>query len=98
MWFAAFQSYQHNPWLLHLMGKLLSSPAEVDSLLASNPFPLDRPPLHMKALLYRYTFTAWDSAEATAGAWWHRELVREYVPVVNKEALADVYRQMQWSF
>jgi hypothetical protein len=23
MWFLAFQPYQHNPWLLHLMGKLL---------------------------------------------------------------------------
>ena len=21
MWFAAFQRYQHNPWLLHLAGK-----------------------------------------------------------------------------
>lgn len=98
MWFAAFQDYQSNPWLLHLMGKLLNSPAEVDALIAHNPFPLDQPPVAMKALLYRYSFTPICSAEANAGAWWHRELVREYVPAVDKAALEPVYRQMRWEF
>ncbi|KAL4835901.1 hypothetical protein H8958_007670 [Nasalis larvatus] len=43
MWFAAFQTYEHNDWILHLAGKLLASDAEALSLLAHNPFA-GRPP------------------------------------------------------
>lgn len=44
MWFSAFQSYQHNPWLLHLTGKILAGDPVVQSLLVSNyPFT-DEPP------------------------------------------------------
>ena len=44
MWFAAFQSYQHNPWLVHLAGKMLENDPVVDSLLAENPFHGGKPP------------------------------------------------------
>lgn len=43
MWFSAFQNYQHNPWLLHLAGKLLAGDPVVQSLVAHNPF-IDEPP------------------------------------------------------
>ncbi|XP_011746757.3 lipase maturation factor 1 isoform X7 [Macaca nemestrina] len=44
MWFAAFQTYEHNDWILHLAGKLLASDAEALSLLAHNPFASRPPP------------------------------------------------------
>lgn len=38
MWFAAFQSYQHCPWLVHLGYKLLQGDLLVNELLGHNPF------------------------------------------------------------
>lgn len=42
MWFAAFQSYGHNPWLVNLVSKLLSKEdgtrALVGSLIRHDPF------------------------------------------------------------
>lgn len=42
MWFAAFQSYAHNPWLVSLVSKLLSREDETralaGSLLRHDPF------------------------------------------------------------
>lgn len=44
MWFAAFQSYGQNPWLVSLVSKLLSTDdntrALAGSLLRHDPFPL----------------------------------------------------------
>ena len=53
MWFAAFQNYQQNPWLLHLMGKMLENDPVVDSLLHHNPFRGGRPPTRIRARLYK---------------------------------------------
>ena len=38
MWFAAFQDYRSNPWLLHLAGKMLDNDPVVDSLLGRVKF------------------------------------------------------------
>uniref|UniRef100_A0A914W755 Lipase maturation factor n=1 Tax=Plectus sambesii TaxID=2011161 RepID=A0A914W755_9BILA len=43
MWFAAFQNYQHNPWLVHLVAKMLNNDAFISELLEHNPF-LDKDP------------------------------------------------------
>ena len=44
MWFAAFQNYQYNPWLLHFAGKLLAGDPTINSLIEYNPFK-DKPPM-----------------------------------------------------
>uniref|UniRef100_A0A8C9BUU4 Lipase maturation factor n=1 Tax=Phocoena sinus TaxID=42100 RepID=A0A8C9BUU4_PHOSS len=44
MWFAAFQTYEHNEWIIHLAGKLLANDAQALSLLALNPFAGRAPP------------------------------------------------------
>ncbi|XP_057604844.1 lipase maturation factor 1 isoform X1 [Hippopotamus amphibius kiboko] len=44
MWFAAFQTYEHNEWIIHLAGKLLANDVQVLSLLALNPFAGRAPP------------------------------------------------------
>ena len=43
MWFAAFQNFQYNPWLLHFAGKVLAGDPMVNSLIEYNPFK-DKPP------------------------------------------------------
>ncbi|NWR00189.1 LMF1 factor, partial [Paradoxornis webbianus] len=44
MWFAAFQTYEQNEWIIHLAGKLLAQEEEALSLLATNPFAGRDPP------------------------------------------------------
>jgi len=39
MWFAAFQSYQHCPWIVHLAEKLLDNNNITDQILAVNGNP-----------------------------------------------------------
>lgn len=98
MWFLAFQPYQHNPWLLHLMGKLLSHPEDVQSLLAVNPFPLQTPPKFVVAAQFRYSFAQTGGHDALNGQWWSREYIGEYVPAVNYESLQPAYQHMGWDF
>jgi hypothetical protein len=49
--------------------------------LRGSPFP-DRPPSHVRALLYRYRFTTPAERRGTR-AWWSRTLVGEYLPPVR---------------
>jgi hypothetical protein len=61
MWFAALGSYQHNPWLLHLVYKILlgrSHSASIELLdLDAYPFAPGAPPKRVRATLYHYDFT-----------------------------------------
>merc|ERR1712142_774735 len=98
MWFAAFQQYQHNPWLLHLMGKMLENDSVVDSLIYVNPFRGKKPPKFVRARHYKYTYTKQESRLARQGKWWNRKLIGEYVPEVNLEMLQRVYEQYGWTF
>lgn len=101
MWFAAFQKYQQNPWLIHLMGKMLENDPIVDSLLARNPFKIDkgnRAPRHVRARLFLYTFSTPGSPASSRGYWWTRKLVEEYVPPFNLETLKPIYQQFGWRF
>lgn len=56
MWFAALGSYNHNPWFVHLIYRLLHGQQEVLDLMGKNPFP-DRPPRYIRANLYTYRYT-----------------------------------------
>src|SRR5262249_41577075 len=56
IWFAAFSSYEDQPWLIHFVYKLLRGDRTVERLLSYNPFP-DTPPRYVRAELYRYEFT-----------------------------------------
>jgi len=96
MWFAAFQQYQQNPWLLHLMGKMMENDPVVDSLIKKNPFKGKKPPKFVRAMHYKYTFTSLGSKKARQNNWWKRKLIGEYVPQVNLEMLSGVYKQFGW--
>ena len=68
LWFAALGHYQHNPWLLHLMYKIVTAlPADDDALalLDVDAYPFaDTPPTKVRASLYHYDFTRAPSAWA----------------------------------
>ena len=81
MWFAALGEYRQNPWVLRFMARLLQNEKCVLDLLASNPFP-DAPPQYIRAVVYDYHFTNFQVQRQT-GAWWERELVGPYTPVVD---------------
>ena len=57
MWFAALGNYQHNPWLLNLVYRLLQGEPTVKGLIGSNPFP-NSPPKYIRAMLYTYHYTS----------------------------------------
>ncbi|MEU8003995.1 lipase maturation factor family protein [Catellatospora sp. NPDC049111] len=80
MWFAAMSPLYAHPWLLALLGRLLTGDRHVLRLLRADPFP-GKPPVYVRALLYRYRFTTAAERRAT-GAWWHRTLVEEFLPPV----------------
>ncbi|HUA39807.1 MAG TPA: lipase maturation factor family protein [Candidatus Sulfopaludibacter sp.] len=81
MWFAALGDYRQNPWFVNFCLRLLQGSPEVSALLAKNPFP-DHPPRYLRAELYDYRFTDFAERRAT-GAWWTREPLGEYLPVVS---------------
>jgi len=87
LWFAAFSSAGDEPWLLHLVAKLLRGDHVVDSLFAVQPFR-NRPPRYVRALFYRYRF----APRELEGVYWQRELVAEYLrPVALGDAELDAY-------
>lgn len=81
MWFAALSRGYAEEWLIRLLLRLLENDGPALSLLRRNPFP-DEPPVHVRALLYRYRFSTRAERRAT-GAWWVRELRGEYLPPIT---------------
>jgi len=77
MWFAAMSSFDREPWLVHLVYKLLKGDPGALSLLAPGPFR-DHPPRYVRALVYDYTFDG-------PGAWWKRQPKGTYLPAVSLE-------------
>ncbi|MFF4319617.1 lipase maturation factor family protein [Streptomyces sp. NPDC001568] len=78
MWFAALSPGYARDWFGPFVERLLAGDRDTLRLLRHNPFP-DAPPRFVRARLYRYRFTTRRELHET-GAWWHRTLVREYLP------------------
>ncbi|MER6910250.1 lipase maturation factor family protein [Streptomyces sp. NPDC000594] len=78
MWFAALSPAYARDWFGPFVERLLAGDRDTLRLLGRNPFP-DAPPVHIRARLYRYRFTTWRELRTT-GAFWHRTLVREFLP------------------
>ena len=81
MWFAALGNWEDNPWFRVLVYRLLHGSPSVLALIEHNPFP-DRPPVYVRAMLYRYHFTGSPERQAS-GDWWRRELLGPYSPVIS---------------
>lgn len=81
MWFAALGTYERNPWLVNTAVRLLQGSSSVLALLDDNPFG-PAPPKFVRGLIYEYHFTNFEERRDT-GAWWRRELLGLYLPVVS---------------
>jgi hypothetical protein len=86
LWFAAMSpSPRRSPWFPRLLARLLEADGATLGLLADDPFGGD-PPAHVRAVRYRYRFTA-PEERAETGRWWERERVGTYVRPVSSEDL-----------
>ncbi|MBB4986919.1 MULTISPECIES: lipase maturation factor family protein [Streptomyces] len=90
MWFAALSPGYAREWFGPFVERLLEGDRDTLRLLAHNPFP-DAPPVLVRARLYRYRYTTWHELRTT-GAWWHRTLVREYLPPIRLREPTDTAR------
>jgi len=68
LWFASMSTPDEYPWTLTLITKLLHNDPGALSLFAANPFP-NKPPLYIRAILYRYSFAEPGNAHHN---WWTR--------------------------
>jgi lipase maturation factor 1 len=80
MWFAALNDYQRESWFWRFEQRLLEGSPAVRELLGRDPFA-EAPPRWVRARLYDYQFTDRTERGAT-GAWWRRQQVGDYGPVV----------------
>ena len=94
MWFAAFQNYQHNPWLFHLAGKMLNNDPIVDSLLYKNPFRGRNPPKFVRAKHYQYNFA---KVGSSGQKWWNRKFLKLYLPTLDFKSVKEVCSQYGWN-
>ncbi len=94
MWFASFGSAGGQPWLIHLVDKLLRGDHVVDSLFAVQPFRT-RPPRYIRALFFRYEF----AEPELHSRYWQRQYVSEYLrPVALGDPDLDEYlRDHGWA-
>ena len=92
MWFAAMPGAGTEPWLVHLVAKLLQGDRAVRGLLAPGPF-MDRPPRFVRARYYRYQFTRAGEKE-----WWRRTFTTDYLPPlsVDSPSLTEYLSRRGW--
>jgi len=76
MWFAALGRFDDEVWFQQFCARLLEGSPAVLRLLAYDPFG-GRPPKFLRAVLYRYRFSA------HGPAWWTRERIGDYSPVMS---------------
>jgi hypothetical protein len=88
LWFASLGAWQRNPLVPRTEERLLSNDPDVLALFAANPFPAE-PPRQVRAVLWQYWFTSMEQ-KRTTGAWWTRQFLGIYAPVLERDALGGV--------
>jgi len=80
IWFAAMQTPQRNPWLIHLVWKLLDNDPLALDLIDHNPFP-DDPARFIRIQIYRYEFVEpWEGDGV-----WKRGLLGTWLRPMSRE-------------
>ncbi|XP_059682563.1 lipase maturation factor 1 [Gavia stellata] len=98
MWFAAFQTYEQNEWIIHLAGKLLAQEEATLSLMATNPFAGRAPPRWIRGEHFKYKFSQPGGKHASEGRWWIRKRIGPYFPPVNLQGLKKFYEDRNWPY
>ncbi|KAK1164750.1 lipase maturation factor 1 isoform X1 [Acipenser oxyrinchus oxyrinchus] len=96
MWFAAFQTYEQNEWVIHLAGRLLANDTLTLSLMAHNPFEGREPPRWVRGEHFRYKFSTPGGNHAAEGKWWIRRRIGPYFPPVNSSGLRKYFEARDW--
>ncbi|XP_056389443.1 lipase maturation factor 1 isoform X1 [Hyla sarda] len=96
MWFAAFQTYEQNEWIIHLAGKLLANDPTATSLMAFNPFQEKEPPRWIRGEHFRYKFSRLWGKHASEGKWWIRKRIAPYFPPLNLQGLKKYFQSRSW--
>jgi hypothetical protein len=81
MWFLPLSPAYGEGWFPAFLSRLILGDPAILRLLRHNPFP-QRPPVYVRARLFRYRFTTWAELRAT-GAWWHRSYAGVFVPPIR---------------
>jgi hypothetical protein len=81
MWFIPLSPFYAQGWFAPFLMRLLEGDGATLRLLGRNPFP-DRPPVYVRARLFRYRYTNWREWRESH-AWWVRTLVGELVAPVR---------------
>jgi predicted DCC family thiol-disulfide oxidoreductase YuxK len=84
MWFAALSRFDDERWFQNFCVRLLQADRSVLDLLDHDPF-YGRKPRYVRAVLYRYQFSNAETRRRD-GAWWTRERLGEYSPVLSLSA------------
>jgi hypothetical protein len=94
LWFAALSNPGREPWIVHLVAKLLEGERETMTLFANDPFP-NAPPTFVRVERYRYHFTRWGDG---SDAWWRRERIGTYLPPLSRTdpRLLEFLREYEW--
>jgi hypothetical protein len=92
IWFAAMAEPDDEPWMVHLLWKLLHNDEGALSLIERNPFP-DAPPKQIRVRLFRYRLKRYSE-----DGWWSREEVGEWLPPLSAddERLHRYLAQFGW--
>ncbi|XP_012678682.1 lipase maturation factor 1 [Clupea harengus] len=96
MWFAAFQTYEQNEWVIQIAGRLLANDSTVLSLIEHNPFKGREKPRWIRGEHFRYKFTAPGGVSASQGMWWARRRIGPYFPPVNVTSLRNYFQSRDW--
>ncbi len=92
MWFAALGSYRDNLWFVAFAERLLEGSKPVLALLETNPFP-DRPPRFVRAMVYEYSFTDWET-HRRSGDWWKQQPLGVYLPPIGLRPVTQENQQV----
>jgi hypothetical protein len=92
MWFVQFGNLDAEPWLVHLVAKLLAGDSGALSLFERNPF-YARPPRFVRAAMYHYWFT-----RPSEAGYWHREYLGDVLRPLSRDdpELIRYLRQHRW--
>ena len=87
MWFAALGNYQHNPWFVHMISKVLQGCTPVIELLDEPALATGQEELvGVRSMLYVYDFKTSSTSENNngdvKGDWWIRIPSNEYLPTL----------------
>jgi len=83
LWFASLGNWRQYSWVLRVEKALLEQDEDVLYLFKANPFT-DKPPVAVRAVIWRYWFSS-PAEKRKTGAWWDRKFLGLYAPILVRE-------------